>query len=608
MLQRVLTLICCLLLFVFLVSCFLKPVETEDIWWHLAAGRNMVKARAVPHTDPFTFRSEPIPWTLNQWLGSLAYFLIYDVAGLNGLRAFRVLIFLSILSIFVWFARGKISVPWLFFMIFLMTFGIERRAHLRPHVFNYIFIQIQLILLLKYRETNRWRYLLPLPFLGMIWYNLHLGCAIYGLLIQGIFIVTTLFECVGTWLGLGHNSRPKNQHAACQLGELFMITALFMAAWLINPYGIKGALFPFRVFLDQKFILFYDFRQLILEMKPPDDLLSPQALWFWILGSWSVLGFLQRKKKDLLTEMLLLLAFIGYIRSRRLAAIFALMAGYTILLNHIALQKNKKTTHHIGRENWILVLMILILGITISRRIHTSYFKNGRFHNPYFMTETYLAPSRQLQILHQINPQGVVLNTDVFGGYMLFHHWPTLQPFIDGRQLDLESHIIYHRVIQSPEIYWNSFEKQFHINAILLIVKGDTTLKFLQYIMNSPYWQLIDLDGPTVLFVRRGLSNLSQELTQYELRLSRATLDLRAIRAMLNTPTPIPSLESAILNFITPAPQWVDLWTEGRILYALGFRNAGIMRITQSLPIVDAPKRREVLRKMLNVMPLVPSP
>ena len=55
---------------------FQPAVAGSDLWWHLAAGREIVAQRSVPTLDHFSFTFAGRPWTHDEWLWSTAYWLI----------------------------------------------------------------------------------------------------------------------------------------------------------------------------------------------------------------------------------------------------------------------------------------------------------------------------------------------------------------------------------------------------------------------------------------------------------------------------------------------------------------------------------------------------
>ncbi len=58
----------------YLMIFFLRPVEMEDIWWHIKTGEWMMQNHQVPYIDTFSPVTPPSAWITNQWLGSCFYY------------------------------------------------------------------------------------------------------------------------------------------------------------------------------------------------------------------------------------------------------------------------------------------------------------------------------------------------------------------------------------------------------------------------------------------------------------------------------------------------------------------------------------------------------
>ena len=63
----------------------LQPSADGDIWWHLAAGREMVSQGRLLFSDPFSVSAQGRPWIDVHWLFQLAVYAINQWLGLRGL-------------------------------------------------------------------------------------------------------------------------------------------------------------------------------------------------------------------------------------------------------------------------------------------------------------------------------------------------------------------------------------------------------------------------------------------------------------------------------------------------------------------------------------------
>src|SRR5688572_25693729 len=78
---RGLSIALCLLVF----AAALTPASDTDLWWHLAAGREMLARGGFLTVDPFTLSAAGRPWIDLHWLFQLAVYGLHQIGGLVAL-------------------------------------------------------------------------------------------------------------------------------------------------------------------------------------------------------------------------------------------------------------------------------------------------------------------------------------------------------------------------------------------------------------------------------------------------------------------------------------------------------------------------------------------
>src|SRR4029079_18829484 len=63
----------------------LAPLSDGDLWWHLAAGREIVRTHALPVVDTFSSGAAGRPWIDVHWGFQLAAYGVHAVGGLRAL-------------------------------------------------------------------------------------------------------------------------------------------------------------------------------------------------------------------------------------------------------------------------------------------------------------------------------------------------------------------------------------------------------------------------------------------------------------------------------------------------------------------------------------------
>ena len=111
----------------------------------------------------------------------------------------------------------------------------------RPHIFSLLLMTIWYYLLENYQQRNR-NHLYLLPPLMLLWVNLH-GGFVSGFILLGIYFAGTAVNYVYS------AEQEKAQHLKrLRTYGLLIASCLFVS--VVNPYGIKILLFPFRLISD----------------------------------------------------------------------------------------------------------------------------------------------------------------------------------------------------------------------------------------------------------------------------------------------------------------------------------------------------------------------
>lgn len=210
-----------------LFSAFLLGITwmlDTDLGWHIAAGRWMIENRTVPRADMFSLLAEGRPWIDLSWGFQLFAYACERLDGLRGLTLAK-----AILGFAAIFLAGRIAPRGPVrnaVMLLLLSVGWER-FHLRPEALTCLLLAL-LVRDLTAR-TAGWRWVA----LFVVWTNVHslfaVGLAAWFAVLAG--------RIVDARLGRGVAPVRKD----------FAQFAFSCAATLINPYGIRGSLFPIEV-------------------------------------------------------------------------------------------------------------------------------------------------------------------------------------------------------------------------------------------------------------------------------------------------------------------------------------------------------------------------
>lgn len=496
-----------ILIFFFLFLSFYQPIETEDGWWHLSAGRWMFEHQQIPHDDVFAPTEVKSPWYLTQWLGSLIFYLVYHISGFQGVMVFRALVLTSVAAIFVWYARKKIPLPLLLILTAFLWRGLEARNLLRPQIFNFLFVSLFLMILYGYRRTLNLRRLILLPVLGIFWVNLHLGSFVYGVTIIAAFLLGSILEYI-----VERYSRRQQGNAlrgkATQIKWLFLALCGYVAIFFINPYGIDGFLFPFKVFLVPDFIQFYKFKRIISEMASPVGSLGfVPWVQFAILAGIAVGTLYKSKKKDFASIVLLVFGALIFLQSMRAVALFILISVYVIAECFVGDAGGRGSKSSPQSQRYVYILMAFVL---LACGIMSVYPITSRRSGVQLFARGYVLPGnpqKAVEYLKEHGVEGVIFTDAHLGGYLIWAGYPHLRPFTDGRQLNWEYFKMHLDVLERPPSVWDSMEERFGFAAVVLDMNFSQSLKLINHLAHSGRWRQAYRDRDAVVYVRKDTTN-----------------------------------------------------------------------------------------------------
>ncbi len=203
----------------------------NDIYFYLGLGRYMWENKIVPEYHPFYiggYLYNMIP----QWLYDVAAYLINEACGYAGL--FSLMIFWELLGAFFLYkiARlknvDKIASIALILMMFYISTGV---VTIRTNLMTLSLTIMQIYLLERYKEGNKIRFLIPLPFLSIFEMNAHMALWFMHLCIMAAYICPQFrmpFEV--------------NRHNY-KLKPLIYTSLIMFEAGMINPYGLRAYFF-----------------------------------------------------------------------------------------------------------------------------------------------------------------------------------------------------------------------------------------------------------------------------------------------------------------------------------------------------------------------------
>jgi len=207
------------------VLLFIFPID-PDLGWHLKMGEYIFNTHSAPLYNLFSYTMREYAWADSYWLTQVVMHLLYKLGGLPVLTGFFSL--LGAVSIFL-AGRIKGRKPLTIRVLgILLIFSLLLKATyigVRPLVISSVFLVIVWNVLKDFVYKKKVKGLVVLPFIFLLWANIHADFVAGLLLVFGVLSVESVFLLCRKISGVGRN-----------LFFLFCAFLLSVIATFVNPY------------------------------------------------------------------------------------------------------------------------------------------------------------------------------------------------------------------------------------------------------------------------------------------------------------------------------------------------------------------------------------
>jgi len=517
-----------LVLLVFLTWCFfLEKIDlaSSDLGRHLKNGEEFFRAGHIVATNFYSYTQPDYPVVTHHWGAGVLFYAVWNRFGFPGLSVFHA-------------SLGALS----FLLVFLLTwrrssFGsaalvsvavipvLVSRAEIRPEIFSYLLLSIEMYLLYEVRSgtLNRlWCWVIPVLFL--LWVNLHVFF-IFGVFLLGLFLVDA-------W-----SLRPHRENAAI----LAKVLVASLVACCINPFGLPGAVEPLILLKEYGYPIIENLPTLAVQRGNPGE---PSYWYFEILLLVSfVLAFVVTNSRNYRSHLLELVtlgvfAILAW-RYSRAVTLFALLSWpiISVYIENLAwVGRNGRIWASISLAT---VCVVLVSGLLLKDHHYSPYRKlnveilqpslaGTRFYLPTFLKGLpdwlglYPGVNRAAGFFRENALEGPIFNNYDIGSYLIFHLFPGQRVFVDNRP-EAYSVAFFRNVyipMQNDDALWHSMASKAGFNAIFFF-RNDLTSwgnRFLENRLRDPDWALVYLDAYAFIFLRRNKKNGSL-INELEIRL-----------------------------------------------------------------------------------------
>lgn len=297
-----------------------REVYDNDVWFFLATGRYILE-NGIPYTNPFSIQPD-MGFIAQQWLHCVISYVIYSKSGFVGMGVWvcvLTLLFAASVLMLGWKLRGtKQGSDIVMVCVFVTLLGAGFYFTVRPHLYSMLAYTWIIWFCESYRRSGKKKYLAALPLIAIVHVNLHASLAPFDIFIIACYVIPNIVKPLQKKGYLCRIAVVQNTYARLPVLIALVVSAL---ALLLNPYGIKGALYVVLSLGSASY------KNHISEMNPFVPAAEPAtmliaAIMFITVAVMALVGKRQINVPLSILALVGILGTIGYVRNLWLCALF----------------------------------------------------------------------------------------------------------------------------------------------------------------------------------------------------------------------------------------------------------------------------------------------
>ena len=383
----------------------------------------------------------------------------------------------------------------------------------RPELLSCVYIAL-MFFVLEAAMKGRTKLLVFAPLVQLLWANSQ------GLWPIGIVMFVTY---------LGDQAVAAYRRRETSLRRLLpppwiAVFAACLAACFFQPYGIKGALFPFEL-IPQVTTSANLQKQTIVEVQsvfqyPP---ILRAVKFFFPLAIISLAANLAagRKLRPFLFLLSITFVYLG-LNARRNISVASVVLAFSLLI-HLETMAESGARIFLSRRLrsavglTVIVTSLVLGGLTVRQPLRTWDRTNRQ---PGLGLSPRYYPFRAVRFLKSIRYQGNIITNVRLGGYLYYEGWPDWMVMADPR-MEIEGErllALWRRVFTEPEVF-NEVATKHGADAVVVDLWERYLRLFAERLRQDPEWALVffDEEHKTLVFLKR-VEKWRDQIRQHEIR------------------------------------------------------------------------------------------
>jgi hypothetical protein len=473
------------------------PITDADIFWHLAAGREMIAHKHFLFTDPFAFTLASPQWTDLHWLFQLCAYGLFKLGGMQALIWGKLLVVAITCSLLCMVFRSSRYI--MISAVLSVTLFYEARYLVceRPVLVTMLCMASYVFLFEHVRQGgNKLLLWLCVP-LQIVWTNSQ-GLYPIGIFIIGVYWLEKVFDFV-----------KKREEKPVLFSGVLVLSAV---SCLVNPYGLAGVTLPFTLFSRIAPIAQNIYSLNISENVPLFSLTGFEAGYrtaVIVAAVVACLSFVLNRKKIRVAHAFLFVGFsyLAYGAVRNVLLYFIIIIpiiGYNTV--HAGLLDRLNAFPAAAQRTMRIAAAALALGLAVV--LATGHYAVVALYPPHRVLSPFRFPEKITAYLKANPVPGEMFNDLRHGGYLIWQLYPPKKVFADTRLIIRTPRFFaeYLAICNDPGLFPFVAEKFNITQAILPSAIFPQYRKLIAWLYESPDWHLECTDGSTFLFVKNSAS------------------------------------------------------------------------------------------------------
>lgn len=465
---------------------------SQDLGRHLKLGEIILTTKHIPQINLFSYTFPKFPFINHHWLSEVIFYWFYQFHPYT-LSMLKICLVLFAFFFTMQSARKKSNIFFavlsasIFFPLFL------DRNDIRPELFGYVFYSILLAFLLD--DHLRKKYNLLIPVILFFWVNTHISFVFGGGLL--------LLICLDEGIKVVGKKRSSN--------TLLMICIAFFTLF-INPSGVEGALYPFRIFGNYGYPIVENQNLFFLF----DRIFNPLIRYFFMISPFGVVTLLFLLLKKRFTELILVgfMFTLSVVQIRHFPFYVITVIPFSSQMFHavnkyVTIRFSESIKYNVG--NLFSIFLCIVLGVFSLFFTHSVYFKivdsEKRFGFGFDEVEK---EATDFILRYRLSKN--IFNTFDIGGYLAYRLYPQYKLFIDNRPEAYPSDFIqkvYIPLQEKPEIQEQVFQK-YSVRTVIVNHTDQTPWanSFLLRLIHDQKWRLVFVNSRVIVFTRDQITDI----------------------------------------------------------------------------------------------------